>query len=81
MQNALAGILVSPKFNMENVRFQFKLGWTKGAVTLATNSGDIARRLVAGDKFIAAMSLSDFFLSPLQVTEPPVYRRYKSLSD
>ena len=35
----------------------------KGPVTLATNSGDIARRLVAGDKFIAETSLSDFFVA------------------
>ena len=50
-------------------------------VTPATKSGDIARRLVAGDKFIAATSLSDFFLSPLQVAERIVYRRRMSLND
>ena len=36
---------------------------TKGPVTLATNSGDIARQIVAGDKFIVATSLSDFFVA------------------
>ena len=53
---------------------------SKGPLTPATKSGDIARRLVAGDKFIAATSLSDISVT-FASRWATSYRRYKSLSD